>query len=145
MFLGAGQAGLDEDATSAPSGSSFEPFSQSYIDANFGLANIDGEFVFPGDASHEQQPSRRHESFLVGKRMFVSQRVFVDGQLGLAFPNVLELDVVLTAKSPAVTWCRRPQVGVPANGWSVAAGLRTMAPPTGTSKWAEKTDGAATT
>lgn len=93
------QASAQEDATSAQSGSSFEPFNQSYIDANFGLANIDGEFVFPG------------VSFLVGKRMFVSQRVFVDGQLGLAFPSIL------TAKLGA-------GVHNPANGWSVAAGLR---------------------
>ena len=93
------QASAQEDATSAQSGSSFEPFNQSYIDANFGLANIDGEFVFPG------------VSFLVGKRMFVSQRFFLDGQLGLAFPSIL------TAKLGA-------GVRNPANGWSVAAGLR---------------------
>ena len=93
------QASAQSDATSAPSGSSFEPFNQSYIDANFGFANIDGDFIFPG------------VSFLMGKRSFVAQRIFLDGQLGLAFPSIF------TAKLGA-------GVLSPTNGWSVAAGLR---------------------
>ena len=51
------QASAQSDAISALSSSSFGPFNQSYIDVNFGLANIDGEFVFPG------------VSFLVDKRV----------------------------------------------------------------------------
>ena len=81
------QASAQEDATSAPSGSA-KLFHQSYIDANFGLANVDGEFVFPGVL------------FLVGKRMFVSYCFFVDGQLGLAFPSIGTANLVQASATP---------------------------------------------
>ena len=93
------QASAQEDATSAPSGSSFERFGQSYIDANLGLAFLDGAFPFPG------------ASFLVGRRSFRSESTFLDAEIGLAFPSVA------TAKFGAGRYN-------PSTGRSVSAGIR---------------------
>ena len=92
------QASAQEDATSAPNGSSFERFGQSYIDANLGLAFLD-EGLIPG------------ASFLVGRRSFHSESTFLDAEIGLAFP------LVATAKFGVGRY-------KPATGRSVSVGIR---------------------
>ena len=93
------QASAQADVSSSPSGSSFERFGQSYIDANLGLAYADWEFPFPG------------ASFLVGRRSFRSESTFLDAEIGLAFPSVA------TAKFGAGRYN-------PSTGRSVSAGIR---------------------
>ena len=93
------QSTAQADETSAPSGSSFQRFGQNYIDANLGVALLNGVIPFPGT------------SILFGRRSFGSESTFLDAELGLAFPSAV------TAK-----------LGVgrynPATGKSVAAGIR---------------------
>ena len=48
---------------------------RNYIDAGFGVALIDGGYLFPG------------ASFLVGRRSFFTETTFLDGEVGLAFPS----------------------------------------------------------
>ena len=98
-FFGITQASAQADVSSSPSGSSFERFGQSYIDANLGLAFLDGAFPFPG------------VSFLVGRRSFRSESTFLDAEIGLAFPSVA------TAKFGAGRYN-------PSTGRSVSAGIR---------------------
>ena len=98
-FFGITQASAQADVSSSPSGSSFERFGQSYIDANLGLAFLDGAFPFPG------------ASFLVGRRSFRSESTFLDAEIGLAFPSVA------TAKFGAGRYN-------PLTGRSVSAGIR---------------------
>lgn len=93
------QASAQADATSAPIGSSLQRFGQSYLDANLGLALLDGAFPFPG------------VSFLVGRRSFRSESTFLDAEIGLAFPSVA------TAKFGVGRYN-------PATGKSVSAGIR---------------------
>ena len=93
------QAHAQTDIIHGQSNAPFEHFGQNYIDANVGLALLEGEFPFPG------------VSFLFGRRSFRSESTFLDAELGLAFPSIA------TAK-----------LGVghynPASGRSVAAGIR---------------------
>lgn len=74
---------------------------EGYIESNWGLASIqlsDTESVFPGT------------SLLAGGRTYFTERAFVEGQLGLAFPSLVTGKVGAGKK-----WD---------SGWSGSAGIR---------------------
>ena len=74
---------------------------QNYIDANFGFAiiELDGIAPFPG------------ASFLFGRRAFVSQKTFLDFELGFAFPTIATAKIGVGERNPVT-------------GKSVAVGIR---------------------
>lgn len=74
---------------------------QNYIDANFGFAiiELDGIVPFPG------------ASFLFGRRAFVSQKTFLDFELGFAFPTIATAKIGVGERNPVT-------------GKSVAVGIR---------------------
>lgn len=61
-----------------PSGGATEAVreARNYIDASYGVALIEGVVPFPG------------ASFLVGRQSFLTETMFFDGEVGLAFPSV---------------------------------------------------------
>ena len=75
-----------------------EQVKERYIESNWGVAAIDGEFIFPGT------------SILMGKRIFFNDAGFVDAQIGLAFPTLATAKVGVGKR-----WN---------SGWSVSSGVR---------------------
>lgn len=75
-----------------------EQVKERYIESNWGVAAIDGEFIFPGT------------SFLIGKRAFFNDAGFVDAQIGLAFPTIATAKVGVGKR-----W---------RSGWSLSTGVR---------------------
>ena len=87
------------NAEFSPTGPRVQYQAQNYIDANFGLALLDGILPFPG------------ASFLFGRRSFRSETTFLDAELGVAFPTFATCKLGIGHLNPAT-------------GRSVACGIR---------------------